>query len=593
MDSKRTQVSIRPSYSQGLHFRQIAWAMVTPLFLLATSVHATTFPGVLNGAIDQPRINIIARPGPDAVPLSGTTLDFFTLEEIPTYNIEGFFDTGASSVLLADLIVQDFDIPKEQGWGFVDAGVAGSEHFGITEPLYVQLGPKTPSFNLDNLPSPNNPSDPVNNDYFNSHYNHVYPPLRAITSQPSSNTGSIFDDLLSQMSQVNVLGMPLFHGKTVVMDSRGVNSVVLGDVDLLDLVTGLTISTYAYDSANVPPFNPSSADSNPGIPPTNLHIRTSYASFDDFTNTTGPGAQPPTLAHNPFIGPNPLSPSGQQSDVPGVTIEFNGSKTTSSILFDTGGAATIFAQHLIQQLGVQYRHGAGTNSSNPILEYIADGSTVPNQFQLTLGGVGGQVKASGLFLDSLLVRTMEGDAANDNDLRHLQYTDVPVLVLDISIEHPVTNELFTLDGIFGMNLLFPTAFVDEPLNIFDLQMAPGFYDWITFDEPSGLIGLQFNDLGNLLFNSQFPGMNIPGDANLDGRVDITDLAIWGTHAYMFDQLWMNGDFNFDGKVGIDDLGIIGSHWGQVASQNTMVPEPAALSVLCAGFICIGRRRRRP
>ena len=142
-----------------------------------------------------------------------------------------------------------------------------------------------------------------------------------------------------------------------------------------------------------------------------------------------------------------------------------------------------------------------------------------------------------------------------------------------------------------MNLLFPTAFVDEPLNIFDLQMAPGFYDWITFDEPSGLIGLQFNDLGNLLFNSQFPGMNIPGDANLDGRVDITDLAIWGTHAYMFDQLWMNGDFNFDGKVGIDDLGIIGRHWGQVASQNTMVPEPAALSVLCAGFICIGRRRR--
>jgi beta-glucanase (GH16 family) len=55
---------------------------------------------------------------------------------------------------------------------------------------------------------------------------------------------------------------------------------------------------------------------------------------------------------------------------------------------------------------------------------------------------------------------------------------------------------------------------------------------------------------------------LPGDADADGKVDLSDLAIvatnWGTPS---GATWAGGDFTGDGKVDLADLGILASNWG--------------------------------
>ena len=63
--------------------------------------------------------------------------------------------------------------------------------------------------------------------------------------------------------------------------------------------------------------------------------------------STPAGAEAVALAHNPFIGPNPVAlidgdvPAGS---TPGITITGNGLEATGSFLFDTG-AAFSFISH--------------------------------------------------------------------------------------------------------------------------------------------------------------------------------------------------------------------------------------------------------
>jgi hypothetical protein len=98
-----------------------------------------------------------------------------------------------------------------------------------------------------------------------------------------------------------------------------------------------------------------------------------------------------------------------------------------------------------------------------------------------------------------------------------------------------------------------------------------------------------------------------GDANLDGMVDIRDLALlassWKTSGF-----WTNGDFNYDGTVNAADLGLLSSNWqaGATAALGpqlslattltslglpTAVPEPTSIPLLLAATALLRRRRR--
>jgi hypothetical protein len=77
---------------------------------------------------------------------------------------------------------------------------------------------------------------------------------------------------------------------------------------------------------------------------------------------------------------------------------------------------------------------------------------------------------------------------------------------------------------------------------------------------------------------------IPGDANLDGRVDDQDASILAAHWQQSEMSWANGDFNNDGRVDDQDASILAAHWHEGVSEGTSpVPEPAT-AVLLAGIL---------
>ena len=59
-----------------------------------------------------------------------------------------------------------------------------------------------------------------------------------------------------------------------------------------------------------------------------------------------------------------------------------------------------------------------------------------------------------------------------------------------------------------------------------------------------------------------------GDANLDGKVDISDLYILATNFNASSKTWVQGDFDGDGDVDAADLGILAAHW-QAGTGNSV------------------------
>ena len=288
---------------------------------------------------------------------------------------------------------------------------------------------------------------------------------------------------------IDIVGTPGMVNKVVVMDPKPLDPIARDPLGWFDDPTAGSMNTYVYDHDNQPVFT-GNADS-PGVPTTNRHVKLTNVSLDRFTQTTPFGAQGPTLSHNPFIGPNPLSkidPTVPAGDSPGVTVSFQGHYFTGSFLFDTGAASSMISTAVARALNVQYVPGLEPSATNasPTLEALdsATGlwSTVANQFQLSISGIGGDSeKIAGFYLDMLSLPTIEGDP--------IRFIKAPVLVCDITLTDPVTKQSLTLDGDFGMNYLVASAeIIDDPIWPFG-NMQEGPFNWIVYNEPEGILGL--------------------------------------------------------------------------------------------------------
>lgn len=285
--------------------------------------------------------------------------------------------------------------------------------------------------------------------------------------------------------------MPVMQGKVVVMDPQPLNTL-LGSFDGTTIggLDGGPMNTFLYN----PGTAPTGTESNPGIPITSHHVQLSYGDFDRFTSTTGPGAAPPTLLHNPFIGPNPIAkidPNVPAGSAPPISIDYLGHHTTGSFLFDTGAVTSFISTDLAAALHVRY-------SPHPVDPLVPEletfdpahpelaGTKILTQFSLPIQGLGGSQTLAGFFLDDLILHTIEG-GADDLNANNFRYLHTPVYVNDISLVDPLTHSPLTLDGVFGMNFLIASAALDADLNITDARLGP--FRWITFDEPNGILGL--------------------------------------------------------------------------------------------------------
>ena len=444
------------------------FAVASALLAGPTLARATDIDGVQPAALDQPRINALVRRVPGGPPLAGQ--DFFGE---PFFNIQAFYDTGASGAILSESTARTLGVRRQRfpdASGprvlFEDVGVAGIGRFNVSEPLEVALAPFHPGADVNNLAT----APQV--------YNQVFGPLRLQIGELGAAVDPFFGGL-------DIFGTAVMAGKVVVMDPTPVDT-------LLDLMR-----TYVYAPGT--PFNPGAAGSNPGIPATNRQVRLSYAFFGDFTRLTPPGAEGPALAHNPFIGPDPLT--GQPATTPPVTVAFRDRQGHGSFLLDTGAASSIVSTALARTLGV--RHVPGTEgTARPKLEIFdpdhpeLPGRPLRGQFKVSLGGVGGTARAAGFFLDALVVPTVHGDPADPGDPAHLRFVRAPVLVSDVALRNVSTGQTFVFDGILGMNFMVASLMVLEQPPFFG-DLREGAFDWIVVDEGQGLLGLNLKPIPDL------------------------------------------------------------------------------------------------
>jgi hypothetical protein len=462
--------------------------------LLMAAPGPVDIEGVYNASLDQPRTYALFQRTPDTDPLTATD----PLFGIETFTVEAYYDTGASGVLVSKETADALGIRRATYNGqpveFADVGVAGADYFDVSEPLYISLAPYGVERDLDNFAT------------YPDVYTQTFGPLRTQVSQNAA------DDMLG-LEPLDVFGMPTMRGKVIVMDARPPSS----DEDL-----GV-MRTYTYNPGT--PYNADEDTNDPGIPQTGFHVKLSYADFGRFTDVTPAGAEGPTLRHNPFIGPDPLrqlESSPADDATPGITVSRNGRSFTGSWLFDTGAAASIMSQHAADAVGVHY--APGTYHTDEPLLVDDNGNPIPNQFTLQIGGIGGAFTAGGFFLDSLVLPTQEGQP--------IRYVRAPVLVGDISVADPDTGQDLTLDGVFGMNFLVASMQVNGT----DLgDVAAGAYDWVVFDEPNGVLGLNIPGVTPDRVVPQVTGrFAFDNNSGLDHRT--AGPSLWDDHAIQTSKL---------------------------------------------------------
>jgi hypothetical protein len=393
---------------------------VAPL-LLVVLLHARAddaIDGVQPAALDQPRAYMALRR--DA---GGPILKTKGKADESVGAVEAFLDTGASGVVLSSETAQQLAVraaktPAGQDVTFEDVGVGGVEKFGVSEPLLIALAPYPDT----------NAEDPAN----------YGKPLGPIRAQIRPEGG-----ILAMLAPgLDVAGMPVMVKQVVVLDPTPLAK---------------------FDKIHTRVLTPG----DKSIPNTTRHVPLTYVSFAKFVHVKPAGAEAlgPTLVPNPMIGPDPFAAGDRHKP---ITIRHKGKTATGTFLLDTGAATSMMSTRMAQQLGIKLVNGK------------PQGVAKNEQFELSVGGLGGMKSSGGLYADRLELPTTEGPP--------LAYVHAPLLIADISIPTE-GGKTFTLDGVLGMNYFVASAEVSGGL-IPDIgKIVDGPFRWVVIDHARGLLGV--------------------------------------------------------------------------------------------------------
>ncbi len=391
------------------------------LLALTAATRADEIQGVQPVAIDQPRIYMrLAHPGADQ-PLSAK------VDGADLSAIEAFLDTGAGGIVLSRDTADALAVAAEQTAAgqpvtFQDVGIGGTEDFSVSPPLVASFAPYS------------SVTDGANDGAYVC-------PTQPIRCQIRPSDG--FLEMLT--GALDIAGMPAMAGKVVVIDARPAN----------------TFTDKLKTSLHEP--------GDPAIPPVDKKIALTYVSFAPFNRLLPPDGPAPIVAANPMIGPDPF---GHGAANPPVLLAHGGQSVRGTLLLDTGAPVSMISTAIAKSLGVTYAEDHSHLLGVPENE----------QFELNLGGIGGNKTMRGFYLDGLQLPTTAGDA--------IRFAKAPVLVNDITVVDAKTGEPFTLDGILGMNFLVATANVTGGLLPDIGQLTAGAFQTIVIDHAKGTLGVK-------------------------------------------------------------------------------------------------------
>ena len=353
--------------------------------------------------------------------------------------IQAFYDTGASGTFLSRETAEALGVVPQEHNGspieFFDVGIGGYEIFSVAPVLNVKL--------LDFVPSSTaEQHDPfIETNYVSHHAPNIRSAIRQNYAIPEIGE-----------SPVDLYGMPTMLGKVLVMDVSKTNELEFIETTI---------------------HNPGSA----AIPASSIRVDVHYTELSRFAPVSPAGAPKPTQAHNPFIGTDPLDDVVDANKDIKITFQnISGQKTSvDSWLFDTGGSVSLISSEQAAALGIfrqEFEEGGET-----VYKLVDEaGNVLPNQFTAGLSGVGSPTSPLGFWLESLTIPNALGE--------DIVFLNAPVMVADIILTDPDTEEEYILPGVLGMNY-FAASFGDEAASATPWQH-------VVFNEPGGWIGLEFN-----------------------------------------------------------------------------------------------------